>query len=134
MTNATGNTTEATQVRTGLWVLQYLAAAGFLFNAFGKFTGYPDMMVVFVAMGTAGWLPYVIGVLEVAGAVALVVPRLRLYGLAALAFVALTVGGLMSHVIWGGSMIPAAVLLVISAVIAWGRRANTVDTIARFRR
>ncbi len=59
-----------------------------------------------------------------------VVPQLRLYGFAALAFVALTLGAVLTHLIWGASPVPAIVLLVVSAVIAWGRRSNTADLIA----
>ncbi len=113
-----------------LWVLQVFAAAGFMFGAFGKFTANPAAVEVFETMGTAGWLPYPIATLEVFGAIALVVPQLRLYGLAALAFVALTLGAVLTHLIWGASPVPAIVLLVVSAVIAWGRRSNTADLIA----
>jgi len=89
---------------------------------------------VFETMGTAGWLPYVIATLEVLGAIALIVPQLRLYGLAALAFVALTVGAVLTHIIWGGSPVSAIVLLVVCAVIAWGRRSNTAEVFARLQR
>lgn len=135
---ATDRTTTERPTRAGpsggvnvlLWVLQVFAAAGFMFGAFGKFTANPAAVEVFKTMGTAGWLPYPIATLEVFGAIALVVPQLRLYGLAALAFVALTLGAVLTHLIWGASPIPAIVLLVVSAVIAWGRRSNTADLIA----
>lgn len=90
----------------------------------------PAAVEVFETMGTAGWLPYPIATLEVLGAIALVVPQLRLYGLAALAFVALTLGAVLTHLIWGASPVPAIVLLGVSAVIAWGRRSNTADLTA----
>ncbi|MQA79832.1 MAG: DoxX family protein [Streptosporangiales bacterium] len=117
-----------------LWVLQAFAAAGFVFGAFGKFTAFPAAVEVFQSMGTAGWMPYVIAPLEVLGAIALVVPQLRLYGLAAVAFVALTVGAVISHLVWGGNPMSAVMLLVISAAIAWGRRSNTADLFARLGR
>lgn len=135
---ATARTTTERPTRVGpsggvnvlLGVLQVFAAAGFMFGAFGKFTANPAAVEVFETMGTAGWLPYPIATLEVLGAIALVVPQLRLYGLAALAFVALTLGAVLTHLIWGASPVPAIVLLAVSAVIAWGRRSNTADLIA----
>lgn len=113
-----------------LWVLQGIAAAGFLFGAFGKLTGYPAAIEVFESMGTAGWLPYLIAPLEVLGAIALVIPRLRLYGLASAAFVALTIGAVLCHLVWGGNAMSAAFLLVVSAVIAWGRRSQTAGLVS----
>lgn len=117
-------------VNVALWVLQGIAAAGFLFGAFGKLTAFPSAVEVFESMGTAGWLPYVIAPLEILGAIALVVPRLRLYGLAACAFVALTVGAVFCHLVWGGNPMSAVFLLAVSAVIAWGRRSQTAGLVA----
>lgn len=109
-------------VNIALWVLQVLVAVGFALAAVAKFTANPQAIAVFQAMGTAGWMPYVIGILEIAGAIGLLIPRLC--GLAATAFVALTVGALITHSIWGGDPTPVLVLLVLSAVLAWGRRST----------
>ncbi|MBV9142386.1 MAG: DoxX family protein [Pseudonocardiales bacterium] len=64
-----------------LWVLQGVLALVFALSAVMKFTAAPQAVEVFEAMGTASWLPYVIGLLEVVGAIALLIPRLS--GLAA---------------------------------------------------
>lgn len=106
-----------------LWVLQGVLALVFVLTALTKFAGAPQAVEIFEAMGTASWMPYVIGLLEIIGAVALLVPRLC--GLAAVAFVALLVGAVLSHLIVGvGSPILALVLLVLSALVAYGRRAS----------
>lgn len=106
-----------------LWVLQVVTAVGYALSALAKFTLNAQAVQVFVAMGTVSWMPYVIGVLEVAGAIGLLIPRLS--GTAALAFVGLMAGALISHGIWGGDPTPAVMFLVLVVVLAWGRRSTT---------
>ena len=108
-----------------LWALQGVLALVFALSALMKFTAAPQAVEVFEAMGTASWLPYVIGPLEVVGAIALLIPRLS--GLAAAAFVALMIGAVLTHLIWGGSVVLEIVLLILSAVVAYGRRTSTSE-------
>jgi uncharacterized membrane protein YphA (DoxX/SURF4 family) len=110
----------------GLWTLQALLAAVYVFSAFGKLTADAQNVAGFEAMGlgTAGM--YVIGCLELAGAIAMFVPPLT--GLAALCFVALMSGAVaITWIMFGASWLVAvpAVVGVAAAVIAWGRRATT---------
>jgi putative oxidoreductase len=111
-----------------LWVLQGILALGFGLSGVLKLSGSPQALVVFQAMGTAGWMPYVIGVLEILGAIGLLIPRLS--GTAASAFVALTIGALVCHAIWGGPAAPAVAMLIMSAVVAYGRRSAMSDLLA----
>lgn len=108
-----------------LWVLQVVTALWFLMAALGKFSGSPEIVATFHALGFGAWFRYLIGALEVAGAVAMFVPRLT--GAAALAFVLLLVGALVvqAFVVGSGVIMPIP-LLILSAVIAWGRRDGTV--------
>ncbi|GLW06462.1 hypothetical protein Misp01_15920 [Microtetraspora sp. NBRC 13810] len=107
-----------------LWVLQVVTAAGFLLAALGKFSGAEPAASTFDAIGLGDWFRYFVGVLEVAGVVALFVPRLA--GLAALAFVVLMAGAAPIELfLMGGSAVLPLALLVLSAVIAWGRRGET---------
>jgi DoxX-like protein len=118
----------------GLWALQVLLAAVYAFSAAGKLTAEAQNVAGFEAMGLGTTGMYVIGALELAGAIALFVPRLT--GLAATCFVALMVGAaILTLAIGGGAMvaIPATVG-VIAAVVAWGRRDSTRRLIARVRR
>lgn len=107
-----------------LWVLQVLAALWFLMAALGKVTGEVHSVVTFDAIGFGDWFRYLIAVLEVAGAVALFVPRL--VGVAALAFVGLLVGAVLiqAFVVGSGVVMPVP-LLVVAALIAWGRWSST---------
>jgi len=115
-----------------LWVLQVILAVGFALFALMKFSGAPDAVVVFEEMGTAGWMPYVIGSLEILGAIGLLIRRVA--GLAAVAFVALMVGAVLSHLILGvGSPILAIVLLILSALVAYGRWGSMSGTTGKDR-
>ncbi|MEQ7126950.1 DoxX family protein [Actinopolymorpha sp. B11F2] len=107
-----------------LWVLQVVTALWFLMAALGKFTGDEVVVATFDAIGFGDWFRYLIGVLEVAGAVAMLIPRL--VGLAALGFVGLMAGAVLIQllVVGSGAFLPVP-LLVVSALIAWGRWSST---------
>ena len=111
----------------GLWVLQVLAAAVFVFSGLQKVTADPLQVAGFEAMGLGITGMYLIGSLELVGAVALLVPRL--VGLAALCFVALMIGAVIATYLMMALTpllaIPAVTGVVV-AVIAWGRRRSTV--------
>ena len=107
-----------------LWVLQVVTALWFVMAALGKFSGSPEIVATFHAVGFGVWFRYLIAALEVAGAVAMFVPRLA--GLAAAAFVALLAGAVVvqAFVVGSGVIMPIP-LLVLSAIVAWGRRDGT---------
>jgi uncharacterized membrane protein YphA (DoxX/SURF4 family) len=130
-------TRPATTVRVanvGLWTLQVLLAAVYAFSALGKLTADPQAVAGFEAMGlgTAGM--YVIGALELAGAIAMFVPRLT--GLAATCFIALMTGAVIITLAIGGGALAAipATVGVVAAVVAWGRRDSTRRLVAQLRR
>lgn len=132
--DATRPTTAARLANTGLWTLQVLLAAVYTLSAFGKLTADAQNVAGFEAMGLGTTGMYVIGALELAGAIAMFVPRLT--GLAATCFVALMIGGVICTLaIEGGAMaaVPATVG-VVAAVVAWGRRDSTRLLIAQLRR
>jgi len=112
-----------------LWVLQVLAAAAFVFGAVPKVTSDPLAVAGFDAIGFGDWFRYLIGTLEIAGAVALLIPRLC--GLAGLAFVGLMIGAVVTQIVVfdGAFVVQPAVMLVIVAIIAWGRRGRTRELI-----
>jgi uncharacterized membrane protein YphA (DoxX/SURF4 family) len=120
-------------VNAVLWVLQVFLAAVYAFSAFGKLTADAQNVAGFEAMGLGVAGMYVIGALELAGAVAMFVPRLT--GLAALCFVALMIGAVaMTWAVGGGVLvaIPASVG-VLAVVVAWGRRDSTRRLVAQLR-
>jgi uncharacterized membrane protein YphA (DoxX/SURF4 family) len=117
-----------------LWVLQVLTAGVFVLAAVPKLTADPMAVAGFTTMGLGTTGMYLVGTLEVLGAVALLIPVLC--GLAALAQVALMVGAVATTLIFFGSgqvlIAPAAVLAVVS-VLAWARWSRTVALVALFR-
>ena len=108
-----------------LWTLQVLLAAVYAFSAFGKLSAEAQNVAGFQAMGLGNTGMYIIGSLELAGAIAMFIPRLT--GLAATCFVALMIGAVTLTLAIGGgvlAVIPATVL-VVASVVAWGRRDST---------
>ncbi len=134
-TRTTAARTTATRVANAvLWVLQVLLAVVYAFSASGKLTADAQNVAGFEAMGLGVTGMYVIGALELAGAIAMFVPRLT--GLAALCFVALMTGAVILTLAAGGGAFAAipAVVGVGAAIVAWGRRDSTRRLVAQLRR
>jgi uncharacterized membrane protein YphA (DoxX/SURF4 family) len=135
MTTSTAQApTTSRRADVGLWVLQVLLAAVYALSAFGKLTAEAQNVAGFEAMGLGTTGMYIIGALELAGAIAMFIPILT--GLAALCFVALMIGAvIITWAIGGGALvlIPATVG-VVAAVVAWGRRDSTRRLVARLHR
>lgn len=113
-----------------LWVLQVLVAAAFLAAGLPKLAGGPEVVAVFDQIGFGQWFRYLTGGMEVLGALLLLVPRLA--GVGALVLSAVMVGAVMTHLfLIGGSPVGALVMLVLVAVIAWGRRERTLRLLGR---
>jgi hypothetical protein len=109
-----------------LWILQVGAAAMFLFAAYPKLTGNPQAVEGFAKIGLGQWFRYVTGGLETLGALLLLIPRLC--GLGALLLVCVMVGAIATHLlVLGGTPVPAIVLLLVTTIIAWGRRDRTLS-------
>lgn len=109
-----------------LWVLQIVTALAILGAGASTVIGAAQAMAVFTALGTGDWFRYLTGVLEIAGAVGLLIPRL--VGLAALALAALWLVAIATHVfLIGGNPAAAVTFFILSTVIAGGRRDRIRD-------
>ena len=106
-----------------LWVLRAMMAGLFLFAGAMKLTGQPMMIAEFNQIGLGQWFRYLTGILEVAGAIALVLPRAAYYG--ALLLIVVMIGALIAHLtVLGLSTAAAAfILLLLTGTIAYFRRA-----------
>jgi len=131
---ATSGTTPTRTRRWALLVLQVLLAAVYVASGLGKVSLDPTVVAGFAAMGIGPAGATTIGVLELLGAVGLLIPRLA--GLAATAFVALMVGAVViTAVTVGAAMVTVpAVVLVLVAVVAWARRRETAALVRDPRR
>ena len=113
-----------------LWVLQILVAVAFLAAGSGKLLGTPETVALFDAVGIGQWFRYVIGVLEVLGALLLVFPGLTAFG-AVLLGVVMT-GASVSHLtVLDSAPTASLVLLALTALIAWGRRSQLARLLDR---
>jgi putative oxidoreductase len=107
-----------------LWVFQVILALQFVMAGFAKLFGDPAMVEMFANIGIGQWFRYVVGALEVAGAVGVLVPRVS--GLAALGLVCLMIGATLTNLfVLGVSPLLTIGLLVVGALVAWGRWPQT---------
>jgi putative oxidoreductase len=116
----------------GLWTLQVLLALMFVGGSgLPKLVGESYAVQIFDDLGTGQWLRVVIGLLEIAGGIGLLVPRLA--GLAATCLVALMVGatGAQLFFLHEGYWYTPVIIGVLLAVVAWVRRAEVVALATR---
>jgi putative oxidoreductase len=110
----------------GLWVLQIGAAGMFLFAGILKLAGVPMMVALFNTIGLGQWFRYVTGGVEVVSAVLLLVPGLAAFG--AVLMVCTMIGAVYTHlaIVHTNPAVPI-VLLIVVAVILWGRRGQIAE-------
>jgi putative oxidoreductase len=107
--------------RIGAWTLQGIIAAAFLAAGAAKLAGVPFMVDLFAQIGLGQWFRVVTGVVEVVGAVALLVPGLASLG--ALWLGSTMIGAVATHVfVLHTSPVPAIVLGVLNALVVYLRR------------
>ncbi|MET8310293.1 DoxX family protein [Micromonospora sp. NPDC005173] len=109
-----------------LWAAQSLIAAVLLLASFPKIIREPTVVGNFAEMGFNSVATLMIGCVEIAGAIGLLVPRLS--GLAALGVVGLLIGATIATTLDMGvapALLPAA-LGVMAAIVARGRWYQTV--------
>ena len=119
-------------INVALWVLQIAAAGMFLMVGFLKLSGDPQLVGLFEAIGIGQWFRYLTGALKVAGAFLLLIPGTS--GLRALTLAGVMAGAVVTNVfIVGGSPLGPIILLVVTAVVAWGRRQRTMNLLTGLR-
>ncbi|MET7619597.1 DoxX family protein [Streptomyces sp. NPDC005408] len=103
-------------------------------SATPKLIGHSSAAESFDKIGFGDWFMYLTGGLELAGAIALVIPILS--GLSALAFMGLMIGAFITQVtVFDGQYaITPVILFVIFAGIAWVRRNHTAELVALVRK
>ena len=108
-----------------LWILQAVLAAGFVGAAVPKLGDDPFVLAQFADLGFGAAGMHTIGILEMAGAIGLLIPRL--VGPAATALSALMVGAVtltVVHLGFDDAIAPTA-YLAVAAFVAWCRRDRT---------
>jgi putative oxidoreductase len=112
---------------TLLWAVQILMAAFFLFIAAGpKLAGAHGAVQEFDAIGAGQWFRYLVGVVELAGAIGLLIPWLA--GLAAAWLAADMLGAtivnatVLRNTTYGVNVWNTAILFAVFVLLAFGRR------------
>ena len=101
-----------------LWILQVIVALAFFAAGGSKLTGAEQMVGMFDKIGLGQWFRYVTGLLEVAGAIGLFIPRYAFYAAGSLMLV--MAGAIFAHLtILGGSPLAPIVLFFLSSAIAY---------------
>ena len=119
-----------TTQRRIVWGVRILLALAFAAAGFAKLAGVPQMVQVFDAVGVGQWFRYVTGAVEILGAVLLLVPATGFFG--GLLLLATMLGAVATHLfVIGGSFLPALVLGLLSALVAWQLRPVSLLSAAR---
>ncbi len=104
-----------------LWTLQVLVALAFVAAAAGKLLGSTDMVALFDAVGVGQWFRYVTGLIELLGALLLIVPGRAAFGSVLLAGV--MAAAVVAHLtVLHTAPTAPLVLFALTALISWGRR------------
>ncbi|ADD45621.1 DoxX family protein [Stackebrandtia nassauensis] len=117
-----------------LWVLQGLLAAFFVFASAPKLLGDPTAVEMFGKIDFGDWFRYLTGIVELAGAIGLVIPRLSSLAASGLAIVMVcaTVANLTAlEMAWAAPQ--TIVLAALFVFIAWGRRDQNKRLLAMFK-
>lgn len=116
--------------RIALWTVQIATAGMFLFAGSHKLGNAPEMIAAFDAIGIGQWFRYATGGIEIAAAIALLIPSLAVFG--ALALVPTMIGAIATHLfVIGGAPTPAVVLLAAALLTVWARRDEVARTLGQ---
>ncbi|MEU4545571.1 DoxX family protein [Nonomuraea dietziae] len=135
---AMNTTTDTTPLSRGravnitLWVTQVLLAAHFAYGGLTKLAAQAEVVTTFETIGFGQRFRVLTGVVELAGAIGLLVPRLS--GLAAIGLIGVLTGATLTHLfLLPGTEVVAvftALEAVVFALVAWGRWPGTKALIA----
>ncbi|MBI5775847.1 MAG: DoxX family protein [Nitrospirae bacterium] len=114
-----------------IWALTAILAAFFLVAGGLKLRGAPSQVDNFAHWGYAAWFLYVVGAVEVAGAIGLLVPRLA--GFAVLLLGGTMLGASLTHLVHHEmKAVPVPlVILGLLAVVGYARRGPLVTLYER---
>ena len=113
---------------TALWVVSVATAGMFLMAGTPKLAGAPQMVALFDAIGVGQWFRYFTGIVEVVGALMLLVPKATLVGVGLL--VCTMVGALLVHMLVTGvgpQTVAVVVLLLMLFAVAIRRIRTTKE-------
>lgn len=114
----------------GLWVIQIVLATQFAGAGLMKLSGDAVMVDMFAEIGAGQWFRHLVGALELAGAIGLLVPRWC--GPAALGLAGVMTGATLTNVlVLAESPVLPLVYLAVAGLVAWLRRPTIVRLLRR---
>jgi uncharacterized membrane protein len=104
-----------------VWAVRLFLALAFGAAGAAKLAGVPQMVQIFDHIGIGQWFRYVTGIVEITGAILLLVPQTGFFG--GLLLAVTMVFGVATHLlIIGGNPVPAIVLGTLSSFVAYRLR------------
>jgi uncharacterized membrane protein YphA (DoxX/SURF4 family) len=110
---------------TAIWIVRILLFALFLFEGLDKFGSRRLWIQIFEQIGWGQWFRYFTGIVEVAGAIAMLIPSLTPVAVVLLA--STMAGALLTHALVvgvGPQSLIVTILLGLILVVGWDRRAS----------
>ncbi len=109
----------------GFWALKIVFALAFIGAGSAKIYGVEAMVAEFDVVGLGQWFRYFTGIVEIAGAILLLLPRTTFYGAALLT--AVCIGAFFAQfAVLHGDVIHTIVMAAILGAIAWFRRKDVL--------
>jgi uncharacterized membrane protein YphA (DoxX/SURF4 family) len=111
-----------------VWIISVLLATVYFFVGGMKLSGGQMMVDEFVRYGYPGWFMYVVGAMEVSGAILLLIPRTAMYGAMVLSVV--MIGAIGTHLTHqeAPNAIGPLVLFALLLFVAASRRQTALPT------
>lgn len=108
----------------GLLAIKVALTLAFVAAGFAKLSGHEMMVQTFETVGVGQWFRYVTGIVEIAAVALLWVKGLQFIGAGLL--VCTMAGAVLAHLfVIGPSAVPAAVLGILSAIVAFNFRGQS---------
>jgi putative oxidoreductase len=105
------------------WILAVVLALVFTLAGGTKLIGVPGMVTEFAQIGIGQWFRYITGLVEVSGAIGLLIPRFRFWAALQIAAVMVGATGVNLWVLHVPALARLTVILLVMAlVLAWLRR------------
>lgn len=114
----------STTHRRIVWALRVLLALVFTAAGAAKLAGVPQMVQIFEMIGLGEWFRVLTGLVEIFGAILLLVPRTGFWGGLLLA-VTMFCGAATHLLVIGGNAAPAIVLALLAGFVAYRLRPDS---------
>jgi len=103
------------------WVLKIVFALVFIGAGCAKLYGLPQMVAEFDTIGLGQWFRYFTAIVEIGGAILLLIPRATFFG--AIVLTAVCIGAFFAQIlVLHQDSIHAIVMAVVLAAFAWSQR------------